>query len=98
MSSFLTTVVVDFDTEDNHRADGGYYVGDYKGPVAKSKTLDNEENTAETEHTERRKGNAVGVAGLYRHDSLGHISEYHADTGSIADNCDEKVIHNKTIF
>ena len=74
------------DTEDDDRADGRDDVGDDQRNVRRQNAVDNKKHTAETQHDKRRQSDAVGVAGAYRHDSLWHIAENHADARQIADN------------
>jgi len=91
--SLFATVVVDFDSEDYHRADGSDYIGYDQRPIAEGNTLNDKEYTAKTKHTERRERDTIGIAGLYSHDSLRHIAEYHTQTGRITNNCNEKITH-----
>ena len=83
-SAVLAGVVVYLDAEYNQRAHRGDDIGDYKRPVSHGKALDYKEYRAETEHTEGRHGDAVGIACADSDYRLGQIAKNHADRGRIA--------------
>lgn len=75
--SLFEVVVVDFDGEDDYRADEGDYVCDPYRPDAGHYSDNDEESRADAHHHEGRHGDSVGVTGPYCCNRLRHIAQNH---------------------
>ena len=83
--------------EDDYGADGCDQVGDDKRDISKKYSLDNKKHRSEAEHKECGECYSVGVASSDCSNSLGQISEYHAEGCAIACNGNNG-IHEKVCF